>query len=117
MLATQKHPEIKHVNLLRLLEENLINLEIVDTTAIVELETITIQIRDLLRETIILQVIVLRELHHLQIEAIALEGREVVPLGELAHLEEEELDEEEEDNRQLSLLQKATQKPIAVKLP
>lgn len=119
MLKTQKHREIKHENLLRLPEEDLINRVIVDTiaTATVELETIIIQIKDLLRETIILQVIVLREVHHRQIEAIAQEGREVVLQGDLVHLEGEELDEEEEDNRQLSLLRKATRKPTAVKLP
>lgn len=117
MLKTQKHREIKHENLLRLPEEDLINRVIVDTIATVELETIIIQIKDLLRETIILQVIVLREVHHRQIEAIAQEGREVVLQGDLVHLEGEELDEEEEDNRQLSLLRKATRKPTAVKLP
>jgi len=117
MLKIQKHREIKHENLLRLPKGDLINLAIVDTTATVELETIIIQIKDLLRETIILQVIVLQELHHRQIEAIAQEGREVVLQGELVHLEGEELDEEEEDNRQLSLLRKATLKPIGVKLP
>ena len=117
MLKTQKHREIKHENLLRLPEEDLINRVIVDTIATVELEIIIIQIKDLLRETIILQVIVLREVHHRQIEAIAQEGREVVLQGDLVHLEGEELDEEEEDNRQLSLLRKATRKPIAIKLP
>jgi hypothetical protein len=117
MLKIQKHREIKHENLPRLPEEDLINLVIADTIATVELETIIIQIKDLLRETIILQVIVLRELHHRQIEAIAQEDREVVLQGELVHLEGEELDEEEEDNRQLSLLRKATLKPIEVKLP
>ena len=118
MPKIQKHREIKLENLRRLPERDLINLVIVDTTVIAELETIITQTADLLREVIILQVIIaLRELHHLQIEAIAQEGREVVLQGDLVHLEGEELDEEEEDNRQLSLLRKATRKPIAVKLP
>ena len=115
MLKIQKHREIKHENLLRLPKGDLINLAIVDTTATVELETIIIQIKDLLRETIILQVIVLQELHHRQIEAIAQEGREVVLREDRVHPEGEELDEEAADNRQLSLLRKATRKPIAVK--
>ena len=117
MPKIQKHREIKLENLRRLPEGDLINRVIVGTTITVELETIIIQTVDLLRETIILQVIALRELHHLQIEAIAREGREVVLRGDRVHLEEEELDEEEVDNRQLSLLRKANRKPTAVKLP
>ena len=117
MLKIQKHREIKLENLRRLPGRDLINRVIVDTTATAELETIIILTIDLLRETIIRQVIALRELHHLQTEAIAREGREVVLRGELVHLEEEELDEVEEDNRQLLLLRKVTRKPIAVKLP
>jgi len=117
MLKIQKHREIKHENLLRLPGRDLINLVIVEITAIVDLETIIIQTTDPLREIITLQVIVLQELRHLQIEAIAQEGREVVLREDRVQLEGEELEEEAADSRQLSLLRKANRKPMAVKLP
>ncbi len=87
MPVIRKQREIKLENPLPTLERVIANLKArgrtdmikVEKIIIADPEAIIIQTTDLLHEIIVPQAIVLREAHHLQIEAIAQEDQEVAP--------------------------------------